>query len=68
MEFAFNKSSVLKYEGNFAALSNGWNCGVAVKFAFIFALAFTELSLHVAVELTIVGDLRKFFGIDFSVI
>lgn len=60
---------MLKYEGNFAAFSSGWNCGVAVslKFVLIFSLALSGGgSLHVVTF--DVGGLRKFSGMDFSVI
>lgn len=65
MELSFNRSSLLKYDGNFAALSNCPNCGV-VMFGFIFSLEFSGFSLHV-VEFVVKG-LRKFSGMDFSAI
>ena len=55
----------MKYDGNFAALSNCPNCGV-VMFGFIFSLEFSGFSLH-DVEFVVKG-LRKFSGMDFSAI
>lgn len=65
LEFAFNKSIELKYDGNFA-LRNGWNSGVVVTLKFFLILSSTLIfSLHVELAMF---DFRKEFGIDFSVI